>query len=201
MSETSLSPVRINLPRLVALRAADEVRLPPVRRVLAVQAGGYRSRFRGRGMEFAEVRAYQPGDDVRSIDWRVTARRGEVHTKLFHEERETPVLLVLDYRRPMFFRHPRPLQGRVGLGTGRPAGLARPGQRGPGGRLSFFRRPPVRPAPGPRSARRAAPAAPDGGRPGLAAAAPCPLRAPPASGPNRARIASRGASGEAGCCC
>ena len=103
MSETSQSPVRIDLPRLVALRAADGVRLPPARRVLAVQSGGYRSRFRGRGMEFAEVRAYQPGDDVRSIDWRVTARRGEVHTKLFHEERETPVLLVLDYRRPMFF--------------------------------------------------------------------------------------------------
>jgi len=54
-------------------------------------------------MEFAEVRAYQPGDDVRSIDWRVTARRGKVHTKLFHEERERPVLIALDYRRPMFF--------------------------------------------------------------------------------------------------
>jgi uncharacterized protein (DUF58 family) len=49
------------------------------------------------------VRAYLSGDDVRSIDWRVTARRGKVHTKLFHEERERPVLLALDYRRPMFF--------------------------------------------------------------------------------------------------
>lgn len=54
-------------------------------------------------MAFAEVRAYQPGDDVRSIDWRVTARRGKPHTKLFQEERERPVLLAIDYRRPMFF--------------------------------------------------------------------------------------------------
>jgi uncharacterized protein (DUF58 family) len=54
-------------------------------------------------MEFAEVRAYQPGDDVRSIDWRVTARRGKAHTKLFHEERERPVLVAVDYRTPMFF--------------------------------------------------------------------------------------------------
>ncbi|SEA23199.1 Protein of unknown function DUF58 [Desulfuromusa kysingii] len=97
------SPVQINLQRLVALRAAPGQGLPSQRQVLAVQSGGHLSRFHGRGMEFAEVRAYQPGDDVRSIDWRVTARRGKVHTKLFHEERERPVLLALDYRRPMFF--------------------------------------------------------------------------------------------------
>ncbi len=97
------SPVAISLAELIAL--GDKM-LPaagrPLRQ-LASQQGGYRSRFRGRGMEFAEVRAYLPGDDVRSIDWRVTARRGKVHTKLFHEERERPVLLALDYRRPMFF--------------------------------------------------------------------------------------------------
>ena len=99
----SSSPVAISLAELIAL--GDKL-LPsafrPLRQ-LASQQGGYRSRFRGRGMEFAEVRAYLPGDDVRSIDWRVTARRGKVHTKLFHEERERPVLLALDYRRPMFF--------------------------------------------------------------------------------------------------
>jgi uncharacterized protein (DUF58 family) len=97
------SPVKIDLQRLVALRAVPGQGLPSQRRVLATQSGGHLSRFHGRGMEFAEVRAYQPGDDVRSIDWRVTARRGKVHTKLFHEERERPVLLALDYRRPMFF--------------------------------------------------------------------------------------------------
>ncbi len=97
------SPVAIDLAELIAL--GDQLlpsSLRPGRR-LAAQQGGYHSRFRGRGMEFAEVRAYLPGDDVRSIDWRVTARRGKVHTKLFHEERERPVLLALDYRRPMFF--------------------------------------------------------------------------------------------------
>ena len=97
------SPVSIDLPGLIALRhrLAGSVQPPPGR--FAATEGQYRTRFRGRGMEFAEVRAYQAGDDVRSIDWRVTARRGKVHTKLFHEERERPVLLAIDYRRPMFF--------------------------------------------------------------------------------------------------
>lgn len=103
MSLAPSSPIRIDLPRLLALRGAASQPLPSPRRAAAVQAGGHHSRFRGRGLEFAEVRAYQPGDDVRSIDWRVTARRGKVHTKLFHEERERPVLFALDYRRPMFF--------------------------------------------------------------------------------------------------
>ena len=102
-SGKAASPVNIELAELIAL--GDQL-LPvawQAKRQLAAQSGGYRSRFRGRGMEFAEVRAYLPGDDIRSIDWRVTARRGKVHTKLFHEERERPVILALDYRRPMFF--------------------------------------------------------------------------------------------------
>lgn len=65
--------------------------------------GGHRSAARGRGMEFDEVRAYQPGDDVRTIDWRVTARTGRTHTKLFQEERERPVLILLDLRARMRF--------------------------------------------------------------------------------------------------
>ncbi|MQT14988.1 DUF58 domain-containing protein [Segnochrobactrum spirostomi] len=72
-------------------------------KVRTQQYGTYRSVFRGRGMEFDEARAYQPGDDIRSIDWRVTARTGRVHTKLFHEERERPVLIVLDARSAMRF--------------------------------------------------------------------------------------------------
>lgn len=99
----SRSPVAIELTELIALGDRLLPAAPQSRRRLAALQGGYRSRFRGRGMEFAEVRAYLPGDDVRSIDWRVTARRGKVHTKLFHEERERPVLIALDYRRPMFF--------------------------------------------------------------------------------------------------
>jgi uncharacterized protein (DUF58 family) len=98
------SPVTIDLPGLIALRhfLAGSPAVRPPRRCAATE-GQYRTRLRGRGMEFAEVRAYQAGDDVRSIDWRVTARRGKVHTKLFHEERERPVLLAVDLRRPMFF--------------------------------------------------------------------------------------------------
>ena len=64
---------------------------------------GATSRQRGRGLEFEEVRAYAPGDDVRSIDWRVSARTGRVHTRLFRTERERPVYLLLDQRQPMFF--------------------------------------------------------------------------------------------------
>jgi uncharacterized protein (DUF58 family) len=66
-------------------------------------AGGLRTRFRGRGIDFEEVRTYQPGDDIRNIDWRVTARTQIPHTKLFTEERERPVLIVSDQRAPMFF--------------------------------------------------------------------------------------------------
>lgn len=65
--------------------------------------GNVRSALRGRGLEFEEVRAYQAGDDVRSIDWRVTARSGKPFTKLFREEREKPSLIVVDQRQPMFF--------------------------------------------------------------------------------------------------
>jgi len=65
--------------------------------------GNHQSRFRGRGMDFEEVRQYQPGDDIRTIDWRVTARTTITHTKLFSEERERPVLIVSDLRPNMFF--------------------------------------------------------------------------------------------------
>ena len=59
-------------------------------------AGEYQSVFKGRGMEFDEVRQYHPGDDVRSIDWNVTARTGEPHVKSYIEERELTVMLVVD---------------------------------------------------------------------------------------------------------
>ena len=65
--------------------------------------GETRSRFRGRGMEFEEVRLYQAGDDIRSIDWRVTARTGDTHTKLYCEEHERPVHLIVDQRSSLFF--------------------------------------------------------------------------------------------------
>ncbi len=66
------------------------------RAVNEVFAGEYTSAFKGRGMEFSEVREYQPGDDVRMIDWNVTARSGVPHVKRFVEERELTVMLVVD---------------------------------------------------------------------------------------------------------
>ncbi len=65
--------------------------------------GGYHSAFKGRGMSFSEVRVYQPGDDVRAIDWNVTARTGEPHIKIFEEERELTVMLLVDLSRSAFW--------------------------------------------------------------------------------------------------
>jgi uncharacterized protein (DUF58 family) len=66
-------------------------------------SGNYLSRNKGRGMEFDEVRHYQTGDDIRAIDWRVTARTGKTHTKLFREELERPVLIATDLSASMQF--------------------------------------------------------------------------------------------------
>lgn len=66
------------------------------RAVAEVSSGRYRSRFKGRGNVFSEVRAYAPGDEVRTIDWNVTARTGSPHIKLFEEERELVVWLLVD---------------------------------------------------------------------------------------------------------
>ncbi|MGK0374898.1 MAG: hypothetical protein ACJA2E_001370 [Arenicella sp.] len=65
--------------------------------------GNVRSRFRGRGMEFEEVRRYQAGDDIRTIDWKVSARAQGTFTKLFCEERERPCHILVDQRRPLYF--------------------------------------------------------------------------------------------------
>lgn len=96
--------VRCELATLLALRAASgAIRLAPRNPARAEGAGGVRSNVRGRGMDFEEVRSYVPGDDTRTIDWRVTARTGKVHTKIFREERERPVYLCVDQRSAMYF--------------------------------------------------------------------------------------------------
>lgn len=95
--------VRVSAPSLIGLRHAAE-RLPlRSPRMLGTMAGPHLSAFKGRGMEFEETRPYQPGDDVRSLHWRITARTGRCHTKLFREERERSVLLWVDQRGPMWF--------------------------------------------------------------------------------------------------
>lgn len=95
--------IRVKLSTLIGLNR-DAGSLPLFSNsVKAQMAGGHLSALRGRGMEYHESRPYQPGDDIRSIDWRVTARSGQTHTKIYREERERPVLLWLDLTRSMFF--------------------------------------------------------------------------------------------------
>jgi uncharacterized protein (DUF58 family) len=83
------------LPREV-LENVRRIEIQTRRMVTDALAGEYHSIFKGRGMEFAEVREYQVGDDIRTIDWNVTSRTGALHVKKFTEERELTVLLVLD---------------------------------------------------------------------------------------------------------
>jgi uncharacterized protein (DUF58 family) len=97
------SPVSVSQQGLIRLNGAARAIALDVLRVNSLQTGAYVSRFRGRGMEFDESRPYQPGDDPRSIDWRVTARSTTAYTKLFREERERPVLVVVDLRATMHF--------------------------------------------------------------------------------------------------
>lgn len=99
-----LPGVYVTVEELVGLAGTHcQLDLRAQRRALAAMAGSHRSAFRGRGIDFDEVRMYNPGDDVRTIDWRVTARTGRVHTKVFREERERPVYLMVDQRQSMFF--------------------------------------------------------------------------------------------------
>lgn len=103
MNDTDNSLISVQLKTLVDLaKAASSLNLrhSPKR---SRQNGAYGSRFKGRGMEFDEARLYQPGDDIRSIDWRVTARTGKTHTKVFREERERPVFISVDNRPAMHF--------------------------------------------------------------------------------------------------
>ncbi|MDD5558026.1 MAG: DUF58 domain-containing protein [bacterium] len=78
------------------LRKVRRIQIHTTRVVRDVFAGEYQSVFKGRGMEFEEVREYQVGDDVRAIDWNVTARTGRPHVKLFREERELTVMILAD---------------------------------------------------------------------------------------------------------
>ncbi|OYW58290.1 MAG: hypothetical protein B7Z30_09275 [Rhizobiales bacterium 12-68-15] len=101
--DDELEGIVARFPELVAARAPVPRKGIRTRKARGQMLGGHRSPARGRGMEFDEVRIYQQGDDVRTIDWRVTARTGRTHTKLFQEERERPVLLMLDTRAFMRF--------------------------------------------------------------------------------------------------
>lgn len=98
------SPASTSLDELVNMRdQAQALRRNTRKKSAAPAIGPAMSKRLGRGLDFAEVREYQAGDDVRMIDWKVTARTGQTHTKLFVEERERPVMLVVDFRSHMRF--------------------------------------------------------------------------------------------------
>jgi len=96
--------VLVSMQSLISLRLLAGKSINSTRKKSAAQqAGNFASPFRGRGMDFSEVRLYQPGDDIRSIDWPVTARTGKTHTKLYTEERERAIYFVVDTGASMQF--------------------------------------------------------------------------------------------------
>jgi uncharacterized protein (DUF58 family) len=107
-----------DLAELLALRgAAHGMSLHGRKAARAALLGAHSSAQRGRGLEFQEVRPYVAGDDPRNIDWRVTARRGRPHTKLFREERERPVWLLVDLQPGLFFGTRRQLKSALAVRT------------------------------------------------------------------------------------
>lgn len=96
--------IALALPELLAYQRHTQcLDIAPKMAIQNKLAGTYLAKSKGRGMEFDEVRHYQPGDDVRAIDWRVTARTDKVHTKLFREEKERPVFVLTDLSESMRF--------------------------------------------------------------------------------------------------
>jgi len=99
-----MSHVHANLDDLVRLQYdARGFSLLPRQPVDSLLSGRHASRLRGRGLLFEELRDYRPGDDIRAVDWRATARLRKPHVRVYSEERDRPVLLVVDQRATMFF--------------------------------------------------------------------------------------------------
>ena len=104
MPEQRGTGVYVDLEQLIALeQRGRRVSFLPRQPVHSLLSGRYASRMRGRGLNFEEIRDYRPGDDVRSIDWKVTARLQQPHVRVFNEERDRQALLVVDQRLSMFF--------------------------------------------------------------------------------------------------
>lgn len=82
---------------------ADSLNLLPRQAAKSILSGRHNSKLRGRGLNFEELRDYLPGDDSRTIDWKVTARTGKPHVRVYTEERDRPCLLIVDQRMSMFF--------------------------------------------------------------------------------------------------
>lgn len=104
MSVAAAEGIYTDLHALIRLRyTARGFSYLPRRSVHSLLSGRKRSRLRGRGLDFDELRHYRPGDDIRTMDWRVTNRTGKPHVRVYTEERDRPVIVVVDQRLPMFF--------------------------------------------------------------------------------------------------
>ena len=118
------------------LRQVRFIELRARRLVTSLLSGAYRSVFRGQGIEFAEVRAYELGDDFRSIDWNVSARMGSPYVKTYEEERELTLLLVVDRSGSVAFGGPR-TKAEVAVEVGAVLALAAARQNDRVGALIF----------------------------------------------------------------
>ena len=104
MNDPASEDIYTNLHALVRLRySARGFNYLPRQSMRSLLSGRKRSRLRGRGLDFDELRHYRPGDDIRTMDWRVTNRTGKPHVRVYTEERDRPVIVVVDQRLPMFF--------------------------------------------------------------------------------------------------
>ncbi len=105
MDKSSYIPgINIEVEDLVQVRGQiSELSLANIQRRTSYRSGAREARARGRGMEYEETRVYVSGDDIRTMDWRVMARTGEAHTKIFSEEKERRFLLAVDLSASMFF--------------------------------------------------------------------------------------------------
>ena len=102
MMDSVVAGVTADLKELIALqRHARRARYNPD--AFAARAGNHLSKLRGRGMDFSETRNYQAGDEIRHMEWRVTARTGRPHVKVYQEERERPVVILTDFNPSMYF--------------------------------------------------------------------------------------------------
>jgi len=102
--KASLPGVYVSFDDLLALEhRGRRVSFLPRQPVRSLLSGRFASRMRGRGLNFEEIRDYRPGDDIRSIDWKVTARLRKPHIRVFNEERDRQALLIVDQRLSMFF--------------------------------------------------------------------------------------------------
>ncbi len=103
-SSTSDPRIHVDAQHLMGLgRKSRLISLLPKQPARSILSGRHASRLRGRGLNFEELRAYLPGDDIRAIDWKVTARTGEPHVRVYTEEKDRPALLLADQRVSMFF--------------------------------------------------------------------------------------------------